>query len=127
MVYTDTPFQGYPYNVHNTSTLYRYVVKHAPPNEISIKSHLSTECSIVGHDHLLSIAIGISPTSLICSVNSVQAVFWGTGWILSFRKQIPTAKFVSSVIYRCSLWASIFHLNFTVQNCTLICQKYYSI
>lgn len=53
-------------------------MKRDAPNEISIKSHLSTEYTIVGHDHLLSIGIGILPTPLTSSDNSVESVLFGT-------------------------------------------------
>ena len=34
------------------------------PNEISIRLHLSTEYTIVGHNHLLNIGTGKSPSPL---------------------------------------------------------------
>ena len=58
------------------------IVKYYNPNAISVKSHSSTEYTIVGHDHLLNIGIGKSPSPLIRrkfgSVNSVEAVLFGT-------------------------------------------------
>ena len=63
---------------HNTDSLQRDIVKCDTPNGIVEKSHLSTEYTIIGHDHLLSIGIGKSPTPLIGSVNSVEVVLFDT-------------------------------------------------